>query len=317
MSDKLGLKRNPLASPVMAVVLLGWPVALTAVAPAQQGVYESRKALEASAAGSQDPEVLTRLAAAQEVYADRAPATYLRLADQFMLGSPERAHALERGFALALRDGNLTQARSFALFLDGSGHPQAYALLGERVAPDNNAVVPGGLAGLAYVAQLPRGTGYHRLLAEFARQVASTVCWKCQGDRLTPKVLAYFAAITSLEAEGERNLNEVSITLSLNGNAERERTDSALHDLGLRLRNDKGQIRLEREKESVTKKPDMAAALAVDVAGVQAALEAGKPYVLKIQDEPAAVYPSAKLWKDSFPKADQRQFALTLLGDPV
>ena len=51
--------------------------------------------------------------------------------------------------------------------------------------------------------------------------------------------------------------------------------------------------------------------------GAQEALQAGKPFVFEMKDELAEVYPSAKMWRESFPRLEQKQFALALLREPL
>ena len=286
----------------------------------QQGrIYEARSVLEAGAAGTQDPMVLTRLAAAQEAYGDRAPAAYAELASVLAKGSPERFHALERGFSLSLRDGNLKQAATFAALLDADGHPEYRALLGEKRAVAADTLVPGGLEAFSVIAHVKPDTPPERFFAEYARQLVSTVTCvnNCAGDRYTNAVQSYFAAVAELEGLGKRNGDRVTVVLSLNGKDERNRTQNVLKLLGMQMHNDKGKIRLDRgEKESQSKKQDVLSALQIDEIGMEDALGAGKTFSFEIHDEYAAVYPSAKMWKGSFPKLDQSQFALMLLHKP-
>jgi hypothetical protein len=85
--------------------------------------------------------------------------------------SPERLHALERGFSLALRDGNLDQAAGFAALLDTEGHPEYRELLGEERSAHDDALIPGGLDAFAVIANVKQGTPSERFFANYARQV--------------------------------------------------------------------------------------------------------------------------------------------------
>jgi tetratricopeptide (TPR) repeat protein len=286
----------------------------------QEGrIYEARATLEEGAAGTQDPAVLAKLAAAQEVYGDRAPEAYFHLAGVLDKGSPERIHALDRGFGLSLRDNDLKQAATFAGLLDAEGHPEYRVLLGEKREVHNDAVVPGGLDALSVIANVKQGTPPERFLAEFANQVVSNVCANyCAGDRYSTLVQSYFTTIADLERMGKRDGNRVSVVLSLNGKDERNHAQDVLKLLGLQMHTEKGQIRLDRgEKQSQNKKQDILAALAIDEVGLEEALQSGKSFTFEILDEFAEVYPSARMWKDSFPKLDQSQFALMLLRNPL
>ena len=172
-----------------------------------------------SAAGTEDPAALAGLAAAQEVYGERAPEAYAHLASVLDKKSPERLHALERGFSLALRDGNLDQAGAFAASLDAEGHPEYRELLGEKRAVHDDALIPGGLDAFAVIANVKQGTPSEQFFANYARQVVANVCANnCMGDRYTATIQSYFAAITELEGLGNRDGNHVTVVLSLNGN---------------------------------------------------------------------------------------------------
>jgi hypothetical protein len=270
--------------------------------------------------GPQTPAALMQLATTEEVYPDRAEETYFRLASVLSKESPERLRALERGFSLSLRDGKLKQAGTFAALLDASGHPEFLALLGEKHTVHGDALVPGGLDALGVVARVKAGTSPEQFFAEYARQVVINVTCvnDCAGDRYTLAVQGYFAAVRELEALGKRNSDTVSIVLSLNGKEDRNRTQNALKVLGLQMHTEKGQLRLDRgESQSQGRKQDILSALNIDQVGLEEALRAGKSYNFEIHDEYAAIYPSPKMWKDSFPKLEQSQFALMLLHNPT
>jgi hypothetical protein len=81
----------------------------------QQGwAYDARSTLEEGVSVTGDVTVLSRLAIEQEAYGDRAPEAYALLSNALAKASPERLQALETGFTMALRDGNLKQAEVFA-----------------------------------------------------------------------------------------------------------------------------------------------------------------------------------------------------------
>ncbi len=266
------------------------------------------------------PAALVQLASAREVYPDQAEETYLRLANVLGNGSPERLHALERGFSLSLRDGNLKQAADFADLLNAEGHSESLAMLGGKTTVHKDALVPGGLEALGAIAGVKPGTSSAQFFAEYARQVVTNVTCvnNCAGDRYTQSVQGYFGTVIELEALGKRDGDTVVIVLSVNGKEERNHTQSVLKVLGLQMRTEKGQLSLDRgESLSQGRKQDILTALGIDQVGIEEALRAGKPCGFSIHDEYAAIYPSARMWKDSFPKLDQSQFALMLLHNPT
>ncbi len=293
------------------------PLPERAPAPIKLDLVQADANIQGGAA-AEVPAALARLAAIQEVYGDRAPEAYSHLASVLDKKSPERLHALERGFSLALRDGNLDQAAGFAALLDTEGHPEYRELLGEKRSAHDDALIPGGLDAFAVIANVKQGTPSERFFANYARQVVANVCTNnCIGDHYTATIQSYFTAITELEALGTRDGNLVTVLLSLNSNDERNRTQSVLKLLGLQLHTENGQIRLDRgERQSQSRKQDILDALKIDDLGLEEALRAGKSFTFLIHDEYAEIYPSAKMWKDSFPKQQQSQFALTLLRYP-
>jgi hypothetical protein len=281
------------------------------------GIDETRATQQEGTAEAQDPAVLAKLAATLEVYGDRAPEAYFHLASALGKGTPQRFHALERGFSLALRDDDLKRAANFAGLLDAEGHPEFYGLMGEKSAVHNDALVPGGLKALGVIANVKQGTSAERLFAEYANQVINNVCAICARDHYTALIQSYFTTISDLEHLGKRDGDHVSVVISLNGKDERNRAQEVLDLLGLQMHAEKGQMRLDRgEKRSQNKKQDILAALEIDQVGLEEALREGKSFTFEIRDEYADVYPNPKMWKDSFPRVDQSQFALMLLRNP-
>ena len=284
----------------------------------QGRAYDARSTLEEGVTITGDVTVLSRLAIEQEAYGDRAPEAYALLANALAKASPERLQALETGFTMALRDGNLKQAEVFASTLEAEGHPEYHVMLGEGRKFSDDAVVPGGLDAFGFVAHMKKGVSPDRFFAEYARQVVANVCTNgCIGDRYSGIIQSYLATISELESLGKRNGNHVSIKLSLDGKDERNHTQNVLRLLGLQMHTEKGQLRLDRgENQTQAKKQEILSALALDEVGLQEALQAGKSFEFDIHDESADVYPSAKMWKDSFPRLEQGQFALMLLRSP-
>jgi tetratricopeptide (TPR) repeat protein len=284
----------------------------------QGRAYDARSTLEEGVSVTGDVTVLSRLAIEQEAYGDRAPEAYALLANALAKASPERLQALETGFNMALRDGNLKQAEVFASTLEAEGHPEYRVMLGKGRKFSDDAVVPGGLDAFGFVAHLRKGVSPDRFFAEYARHVVANVCTNgCIGDHYSGIIQSYLATISELESLGTRNGNHVSIKLSLDGKDERNHTQNVLRLLGLQMHTEKGQLRLDRgENQTQAKKQEILSALALDEVGLQEALQAGKSFEFDIHDESADVYPSAKMWKDSFPRLAQGQFALMLLRSP-
>jgi hypothetical protein len=179
----------------------------------QGRAYEARSTLEEGASVTSDVTVLSRLAIEQETYGDRAPEAYALLANA-LGASPERLQALERGFTVALRDGNLKQAEVFSVALETEGHPEGRNMLGKARKFRDDAIVPGGIDAFSFVAHMRKSVSSDRFFAEFAQQVVTNVCTSgCIGDHYSGVIQTYFATISELESLGKRDGNRVSIKL--------------------------------------------------------------------------------------------------------
>jgi hypothetical protein len=78
----------------------------------QQGwAYDARSTLEEGVSVTGE---LSRLAIEQEAYGDRAPEAYALLSNALAKPLRRDSRALETGFTMALRDGNLKPAEVFA-----------------------------------------------------------------------------------------------------------------------------------------------------------------------------------------------------------
>jgi len=265
--------------------------------------YESRDALQQGATAVADPELLSRLASVQDSYGGAAAEAYSKLVEALGPASTLRLSALERGFAVSIRDANSKRAEEFAAMLEAAGHPEFRRLMGAEQKEVDNTLVAGGLEALAFVAHAKEGVPPERFFAEYCRALIDRVCSGpgCKDKSYMEEIDEHFQRVSALEALGIRNGSAVTITLSLRGKWERRDTEKALNLLGVKLHSTKGQIELDRgEKKSQAKKQETTSALAVDELGIQEALQAGKPYKLEIRDEPAAVYPSEKVWRENF-----------------
>jgi predicted Zn-dependent protease len=286
----------------------------------QRRMYEAREALEQGAAAVADPELLSRLATVQDSYGGSAAEAYARLVEVLGASSPRRLPALERGFAVSERDGDFKRAEEFAAMLESAGHPEFRRSLSTEQKEADSTLVAGGLDALAFVAHAKEGVPPERFFVEYCRALIDRVCSGpgCKDKGYAEAIDEHFQRVSALEAMGKRTGNGVTITLSLKAKGERRDTEKALNLLGVKLRNTKGQIELDREeKKSQVKKQETTSALAVDELGIQEALQAGKPYPLEIRDEPAAVYPSEKVWRENFyPSGGAGGFATALLHMP-
>jgi tetratricopeptide (TPR) repeat protein len=287
----------------------------------QGRMYEARNTLQQGATVAPDSILLSRLAVDEDTYGGSAAEAYVRLVESLGPSSPERLQALERGFAVALRDGDLKNAQSFAAQLKSAAHPEFRGLIGGEEHGDSGSIVPGGLDALAFAAHANEGISPERFFAEYSRLVIDQACFHspCSPNAFAAEIEEHFQRIAALESLGKRDGNRVVIQLSLNGKEARRNTEKVLALLGIKLRSSKGEVELQRgEKKNQGEKQQTVAALALDEVGIQEALQAGKPYDLEIHDEWAPMNPNEKLWHDTFYPADNAPggFAAALLRMP-
>ena len=265
--------------------------------------YEARKALEQGAANVRDVALVTRLAATEDTYAGLAADAYAQLAETLEPASPERAKAIERGLAVSVRDADLKHIQSFTSLLDAPGQQQLRTRNEAPAEKENGAWIPGGLDALAFSAHSKEGVPPEKFLVEYCRTLIERVPEQPTptSKRYVEEVLAHFERVASLEALGKQDGNRVLVTLSVTDKEDRRRTEKALGLLGMKLHISKGTLELDRgEKKDQAEKQETVSALAIDEVGLQEALKAGKPYTLEITNQWVPVYPSEKVWRDTF-----------------
>jgi hypothetical protein len=280
--------------------------------------YDARRIL-LEASGAAGDELLGRLVTMQDAHGEGAAEIYARLADSPLLGPDKRLAALERGFEVALRDEDMAQARRVAGLLDAEGHPEFERVTLEEPSYTSVAMIPGGRDALAFIALAKAGNSEQKFLAEFSRALLANVCTGvCFGEDEYKKTLeTYFTTVSQLEALGTRDHDRVSITIARGNPDDNRRTEKVLGLLGVDLRTENGVSRLQQGvKPRQVKKQDLVSALDIDLIGMEKALQAGKPYMLEIRDEPVEIYPNARVWKDAFPGRFDEGFAQMLVRHP-
>jgi tetratricopeptide (TPR) repeat protein len=279
-------------------------------------MYDARGTLRIGAAMAPDPNLLLRLAVAEDTYGASAADAYARLAESLGTSSPERHHALERGFAVSVRDNDFKQAGSFAALLESAGHPEFRGLLGTDQRRDPGMMIPGGLEALAFVAHAEQRVPRERFFADYCRAVINQIGNQAQ---YVEGIREHFQRIAALEALGKHDGSRVVITLSLNGKDARRNTERVLNLLGIKLHSSNGDIAMNRGvKKDQAKKQETVSALALDEVGMQEAFQAGKPYTFDIPYESAPLYPNEKLWRETFyaKENDSGGFATAVLRMP-
>ncbi len=262
-------------------------------------IYEARRTLQEGLDTVADLTLARQLAVLEEQFSGGAPAAYARVADLSVPSTPERTQALERGFEVSMRDGDLSQAEKFVALLEAAGRKEYRALLGGEKAKNSVATIPGGLSSLAFAAHASKqDIPPERFLLEYSRTLLAN-------DVDTQKKYAdglheYFEQIAALRSLGTNGPDGVVINLSLADKVARKQTEKALNILGVKVKSSKGEVEVTQgEKKSQASRQETASALALDEIGIQEQLQAGKPYRLVIHDEPASIYPSEQAWREA------------------
>jgi tetratricopeptide (TPR) repeat protein len=287
----------------------------------QGATYSARSTLEQGAAAVTDPALLLRLAAAEDTFGGSAADAYARLAKSFGSTSPEQVQALKRGITVALRDGDLDHARFFSNLLNSAGQAEFQNLLDQPAQADTSSVVPGGLDALAFAARLQEHVSPDRFFVQFCQRVIDIVSPTSAPDKklFIDEIQEHFERIAALEVFGKHDGNRLVITLSPSGKNARRDSEKVLSLLGIKLRSKQGTVELNLgEKKEQAKKQDTVSALAIDTVGMEEAFRSGKPYILEIPYDRVSIYPSEKLWSDTFYAKDNSPggFATALLRMP-
>lgn len=286
--------------------------------------YGARNALVEGAAKAPDSALLARLATTEDTYGGLAADAYARWAESLKASpsSADRVNALQRGFAVSLRDADFTHADFFASLLQASGLSQSRLLIGGvSQNTESGTLVPGGLDALAFAAQAKEGVPPERFFVEYARALVDRVSEQPtrESKLFVQDIEDHFQRIAALQAFGKQEGGHLLIPLSVNKKEALHNAEKVLDLLGLKLHVSKGQVELESgENKEQAKKQDTASALAVDQVGLLDALKAGKTYHLEIPYEWAAVYPDEKVWRENFYPKDSSPggFATAMLRAP-
>jgi tetratricopeptide (TPR) repeat protein len=266
-------------------------------------LYNARNTLEEGAANVKDAALLARLAATADTSGGLAADAYAVLAEALGSSSAEKVGALERGFAVSLRDGDFKRAESFAAMLESEGRPPVRNLMGTQEQAESGTLIPGGLDALAFAAHAKEGVPPEKFMVEYCRALINQLPEQPtpESKQYVEKIQEHFQRIEALQAFGKREGDRVVITLSADGKDGLRTTEKVLGLLGMKLHNAKGQLEVDRgEKKEQAKKQETASALAIDEVGMQEALKEGKHYEIEIPYEWAAVYPNEKLWRETF-----------------
>ncbi|MGO4880061.1 MAG: tetratricopeptide repeat protein [Bryobacteraceae bacterium] len=275
----------------------------------QGTVYAARHVLRESAS-LDDSALLRRLSELEDISGKDAARWYLRLAEALAKqspSSPDYLRALDRCQETALRDNDAESAQKCAGLLAAAGGKIMALAAAKRADPAQDTMVPGGLEALAFIAHSKPKTAPERFFVEYSKAVRLN---KQQNDKAATAyfdtIRDHFQLVSELEALGDREHDNVRITVSLRDKKAQRQTEKILSLLGWKLRVSKNQVTLDAgEKLAQAKRQETTSALAIDEAGMQEALQARKDFTIELQDDYAPVLFGVMTWKKAFyPKDD-------------
>ena len=299
-----GLQANP-SSVRMAVVR-------TDALEATGDIYGARHLATTLAKQVDETEALRRWAHLEDLYGNGGAEAYLALVRALVkqnAAQAEVATVCRRGLVVAIRCRHDEVARDFANRLAAAGDQAGLALLGadRTKSQASTTLVPGGMDSLYFLAVGKGKTNPERFLMDYCRAlVRNAEHGRKEAAELEEGIHRYFSEVSAISALGSRTPDGAEIPLSLNGKAERQRTDRVLHLLGMKLTAEKGKVAVQQlEGKSQGKKQDTAAALGLDEGAIQQTLAEGKTYKLQIPVDQVQVFPPEEQWHKAFYEKQQ------------
>ena len=266
--------------------------------------YDARETLRVAAPAVPDPPLLTRLAEMEDAGGEHAARYYRALVEAGAKAgapAPERAAMLQRGLQAALRDGELD---NLAWFQTQLGVVPAAPTVRAQAG---TVTVPGGFEALSFVAHC-RPSSPERFLVEYARTVVQNINLidKKVAELYAETIREHFRRVAELTALGAAGNGSVTVNLDVRDKNGQKNTEKVLSLLGWRMRTSRQGVKLDpAEKGAKAARQETATALAIDEIGMQQALEAGKPFSLKVPLDTASVVLGEKVWKAQFYPKEQ------------
>ena len=279
---------------------LQWHLLKADLLARQDRPFELRQALETSySVAPENVEVLTRLAHSRDLYGDDAASIYMALAQRLeaqQAPTMQVIQALERALLTGLRDGDSELAARAEEKLQALGYSSARKLQPNLpLKPLSTLRVPGGIRALASVARMPTTDFPQTFVTNYADRITRLV--QGRDKSATKKTLEefkdYFRTLAALEAEARRTGDSFELSLDL----KEESTEKILHLLGWRLKRCEGKLLLELGDHPMdARRQVILSALEIDQAAMKSQLESGRPFLLTIHSERAAMALDETFW---------------------
>jgi tetratricopeptide (TPR) repeat protein len=251
-----------------------------------------------SATGIDDVNLLRKMAEIEDTYGSSAAPLYRRLCEIFKREpiNAEWETVARHGLRAAARDGDRESLAWFESQLGVTADSAAPA------SARNTALVPGGRAGLMFMAHGNMESTPSTFLEDFSRAVAAVPATQPSTvEAFQKRIRNYFGLLAQLKALGRSDGRTVTIELSLADNRRKRLTDKVLALLGWKASR-RGRVFIVEPVTSGGKarRQEVAAGLGLDEIEMQEKLQEGKIFVLEIADEEVEILFSEEQWRESF-----------------
>jgi tetratricopeptide (TPR) repeat protein len=285
-------------------------------------LFQARDAIRQASELLPDEEpILRHLANVNDVFGNHGGETYERWAaamERTGKASSEIQQALERGFTVALRDGEQQAAdrirEKLARFSSTVLRPGARPLTGSAI------VVPGGIPGLSQAVGIDPTVSPARFVAEYGRAILRTATGpSTQRDKYKERIRLYLKTVQALKAFGRESGDSTEISIDVQTNQGVDRAEKILDLLGWRIRRSRNAFLLEvGTDEEAAVRQTFGAPLGVDEFSMKSRLEQRQPFTFRIVDQRAALIFDESYWfgtilKEPKPK---RGFLEEMLENP-
>ena len=263
-------------------------------------IYEARRSITDYAAQSTDVALLQRFAEMTDIYGGDGPSAYRRYVEQLLKTSSPKddlRNAARRGRIVSIREGDSKSAAWF-----GQIESPETARRGGEPPPETGVWIPGGLDALAFVAQGNPGTTANRFLPEYCRTLLAHQERRDSKEAVLYRksIALYFAHLRDLIALAPPKDNRSVLTVSIRDRKAQSQTETVLNILGWKMRRVNNKVVIQSgEKAAEADKQEIASALAIDQAGMQAAFQEAKPFRIEIPFEWVPVRLGEETWRST------------------
>ena len=266
---------------------------------------EARRALEIAYKFNPDNlEVLKKVAASRDAYADQAALVYEELARKLeneKAPASDVREALDRGLVVAIRDGESATALRLSEKLRAQGHPTILQL-----APNQNSgsaeriEIPGGIKALAQMAGMQEPKTPGAFLTQYAERLVRLQDKTDFSDSLPTfrGLHEYFKIIIKLQSLTGSGKEASKICLNFHDKQTQEISEKILFLLGWQIKKQGNRRVLERDERQVQaygKK--VAEALGINDDDLKTALESGKSFNVNVPTDLVPVLISENYWR--------------------